>query len=124
MDKDALLDYQIDAGRQLLDALDQSKKFEITSAMWFFYPDTNEWKLLLFSPAFKAEQNQSTLYSQIANSLKEIHIENLLPLESIKLIFGDDPLLKLFNDIAQVNGKATVWMRSNYLNGIYVEDAL
>jgi len=124
MGKEILLDSHIEAGKELLRALDE-KAFNITTAMWFFYPDAEKWKLLLYSPEFEKEKNPTLLYSRISKVITELGDKtSAISLESVKLVLRNDPLLKMFKSIIHAKGISTIRMQSNYFNGIYVEDAL
>jgi len=123
MVKDTLLDSHIAAGKILLQELD-AREFNITTAMWFYYPDFEEWKLLLFSPQFD-EIGQRESYTKISEIITDLGQKvGMISLMAIKLIFKNDPLLKLFKNIIHIEGISTVRMTSNYLNGIYVDDAV
>jgi hypothetical protein len=123
MAQETLLDSHIESGKILLNELD-GRDFHIVTAMWFFYPDISEWKLLLYSPEFE-KKDPILLYTEISKIIDFLS-ENIqgITLETIKLILKNDSLLKLFKSIIHVGGISTVRMTSNYFNGIYIDDAL
>lgn len=126
MAKEVLLDSDIDAGKNLLKALDENG-FNITTAMWFYYSDIEEWKLLLSSPDFnkiKDPNEPSRIYTKISQIINDSKDVAITPLESVKILLKNDPLIKLFGFIISAKGISAIRMKANYLNGIYVEDAL
>ena len=123
MAQEILLESHIEAGKVLLQELD-SKQFNITTAMWFFYPDIKEWKLLLYSPQFEKKE-PTHLYTEISKIITGLGEKvSSISLEMTKLVLKTDPLLKMFKGIIRAEGISTIRMTSNYFNGIYVEDAL
>lgn len=122
MDKEVLLDSQVNAGMDLLKVLDK-KSFNIQSALWIYYPDLEKWKLLLFSPNF-SQEDASKQYSKMFGILNEEKMLDTLSFDSIKLVFKNDKLLNMLKNIIEVPGESKVRMKSNYLNGYYIDDAL
>jgi hypothetical protein len=122
MGKETLLEPQIDAGMHLLKELD-NRSFDIQSALWFYYPDLDKWKLLLFSPKFDPEK-ASAQYSDVFDALAKTNTVGSLSFDSIQLVFKNDKLLNLLKNIIRVKGQSKVRMTSNYLNGFYIDDAM
>ena len=123
MAKKILLDSDIEAGKNLLKALDDGiSHFKITTAMWFLFSENEEWKLLLFSPDFGKAKSPASIYTEISKVIVNSG-GNAIDLEFIKIMLKNDPLLKILGLIAQVGGIDSIRMKSNYLNGIYIEDA-
>jgi hypothetical protein len=124
MVKETLLDLQIEAGKKLLQALDE-RGFDITTAMWFYDPDLGTWKLFLHSSQFD-KKDQIASYIKISEVIKELGDKlNMLSLDSIKLVFENDHyLIKMFKKIVHVKKGSLVRMTANYIDGIYIDDAL
>lgn len=124
MAKEILLDSDIDAGQKLIKELDASG-VTLKTALWFFYPDIREWKLLLSSPDFEKQEESNILsksYSNIFNIIREGELN--VSLDTIKIVLSNEPLKKMFNALAHASGNNRIRMSANYINGIYIEDAL
>lgn len=123
MVKETLLESDIEAGKILLRELD-AQNFQITTAMWFFYPDVGEWKLLLHSPRFDAEGGIAS-YSKISEIITALGSKmGMLSFNAIKLVYSRDALMAMLKKLAHVSGISLVRVTSNYINGMYVDDAL
>jgi hypothetical protein len=94
--------------------------------MWFFYTESEEWQLLLYSPDFgKNGKDSNTIYTSIFNVINELgEYANGLSLDMIKIITTNSPLIELLNSLIRVEGISNVRCSSNYINGVYIEDAL
>lgn len=123
MAKETLLESDIAAGANLIEALDQDGE-QIDAALWFYYPDLSQWKLLLRSPTFD-RGNITGAYTKVSQVLSGKDDVNLnISISDIKIISTKDPLMNLLKSILHIKGLNQVRMRSNIFNGIYVEDAL
>jgi|SRR6266851_6779395 hypothetical protein len=85
MAKEVLLESDITAGARLIEELDK-KGADVSAALWFFYPDLSEWKLLLVSPTFEKNGLTAsyTMVSEVISSIgdvnKSISIDNIVPI--------------------------------------------
>jgi len=50
MDQSPLVERQIEDGRRLIEALDAAS-IEVVAALWFYFDEPEEWRLLIASPA-------------------------------------------------------------------------
>ncbi|HEY1301307.1 MAG TPA: hypothetical protein VGF07_12480 [Stellaceae bacterium] len=122
MAKKTLLEGDIRAGGQLIEALDHDGEV-INAALWLYYPDLLQWKLLLVSPSFEKNGliQSYTKISEILSNQKQVDIS----VADIKILLQSDPLMRLLKGIIHTGkGLNQIRMTSNMLNGIYVEDAL
>jgi hypothetical protein len=119
--KETLLDSDIGAGERFVQALDKSGK-RINAALWLYYPDVSQWKLLLGSPDF--DQDLTGSYTWVSQVLSgEDDVNKNISIGDVKILNPKDPLMHLLKSIVhEESGK--VRMTSNVLGGIYVEDAL
>lgn len=122
MAKEALLESQIQAGRELLKTLDHDQ-IDIQSAVWMYHSENEKWKLLLFSPQFH-RKNAIDEYSRLFTELMKTSASGELPYESLQLVFDDDRLVPILKAFATVKGESMVRLGSTYLNGQFIEDAL
>ncbi len=95
-------------------------------AVWFYYSDSGSWKFLMagnsIDKLLNQEQNQA--YLKLVNTMAKL---DLMYLESydIKLIRTDDKLLALRSMISTGSkGISRIHCSKNYLNGIFIEDAV
>ena len=124
MAKETLLESDIAAGAEFIEALDKSGQ-PIEAALWFYYPDLSQWKLLLSSRAFEGK-NLTTHYTNISKVLSsKDQISKNISIADVKILNRADPMTKLLKGIVRTDKTInTVRMISNHFNGIYVEDAL
>lgn len=69
MARDVVVDLDIEGGKKLIDALDEAG-FPVQSALWFFRPESDEWRLVISSPIVDKEGPLSA-YHQIQPVLHE-----------------------------------------------------
>ncbi|GAG05740.1 unnamed protein product, partial [marine sediment metagenome] len=80
MDKTVLVEKAIEDGKKLIEALDKAD-FQVEAAMWFYLPDSDEWRLFIASP-FVETNGPTEAYGFIqpvlANlKLSEISLRNI-----------------------------------------------
>lgn len=124
MAKETLLESDIAAGARFIEALDEDGE-AVDTALWFYYPDLSQWKLLIASPAFEKDRPTSS-YTKVSKLLSnEDEVGRSISISDIKILTAKDPMRRLLKGIIRT-GKSLdrIRMTSNILNGIYVEDAL
>lgn len=89
MDKTALVDRDIEAGRRLVQALDHAG-FPVTAALWNFLPEEGTWRLLIASPQVGKRGPRAT-YAAIQEVSINAGIE--LPLYRVSAVSADEPLI-------------------------------
>ncbi|HEX3861501.1 MAG TPA: hypothetical protein VHY35_07395 [Stellaceae bacterium] len=124
MAKEALLESAIAAGKILIEELDKNDQ-TIDAGLWFYYPDLDQWKLLLSSKKFDAT-NLTKSYTKISEILyKTDRVSQSISISDIKLLSQTDPMMKLLKKIARTEKNLNeIRMMSSVFNGIYVEDML
>ena len=124
MAKEVLLESDITAGARLIEELDK-KGADVSAALWFFYPDLSEWKLLLVSPTFEKNGLTAsyTMVSEVISSIGDVN--KSISIDNMKIVKNNDPMMRLLKGIVRSGkGLNTIRMTSNMMNGIYVQDAL
>jgi hypothetical protein len=112
----------IDAGMELLRVLD-AKRFPITGAAWVFFPDIEEWRLVMRSP--RAEHNLQGALLDIAIAMDETgDLRSRLDLSRIKLVPPSDRLLQAMGSAMRVQGLSNIRFSKSLIDGIYIDDAL
>lgn len=124
MAKETLLETDIAAGAQFIEALDRRGQ-SIEAALWLYYPDLPQWKLLLSSAKFEGKDltKSYTKISQILSSEEEI--SKNISVADVKLLNHGDPMMKLLKGVVHTGkGLDRIRVTANVLDGIYVEDAI
>jgi hypothetical protein len=117
-----LVKEDIEAGMELLRVLD-AKKFPITGAAWIFFPDIEEWRLVMRSP--RAERDLQSALLDIATAMDEAgDLRSRLDLSRIRLVPPNDRLLQAMGSAMQVQGLSNIRFSKSLINGIYIDDAL
>lgn len=121
MVEEALVDGRIDAGERLIKALDVAG-FAVKAALWLYYPDMERWRLVIAPKAKMTDLVEA--YLLIVRSLRDLDIPaDVLDSAVVNLVQPDDQLLSGIS-MFRVEGNARVRLRQNWLNGVYLEDAL
>jgi hypothetical protein len=117
-----LVDADIEMGRELVRILDGAK-FPVTAAAWIFFPDIDEWRLVIRTP--KAEKNLLEAFGQVARILDEKgDLRKRIDLTRVKLVPPTDRMLDAIGKAVRVDGLSTIRFGRNVINGIYIDDAL
>jgi hypothetical protein len=121
--KEALLDRHIAAGANVVSELDRRNQ-HVTSALWYYYPDAAEWRLLLASRSFDAKGSKQS-YADISRLLADMgESVDGVTLDDIKLVLSNDQLVPVLRKITRANGLSRIRMTANNFNGVYVDDML
>jgi hypothetical protein len=123
MDSAILVEKDKEDGRRLIEALDKSK-FNLKGALWFYFSDSSEWRLLLVSPLVDTE-GPSSCYRVIQSVIEDMPQDFGIALERISVLSPRDKLIRLLK-VAIHTGKgiSTIRFRRNTINGVFIEDAL
>jgi hypothetical protein len=122
MAETALVNSEIEAGTELVRLLDESG-FPVTAAAWIYYPDIQEWRLVIRTP--KAEKNLHDAFLEMARAMDaKGDLRARLGLERLKLVPPADRMLEAMGRAVRLQGLGTVRFSKNVINGIYIDDAL
>lgn len=117
-----LVNSDVEAGRELVQILDQSG-FPVTAAAWIYFPDVQEWRLVIRTP--KAAKNLQESYLELARSMDaKGDLRNRLDLARVKLVPPTDRMLEAIGKAIRIDGLGTVRFSSNVIDGIFIDDAL
>ena len=122
MVKTPLVEGEIDAGRRLVQALDQAG-FPITAALWSYLPDGDEWRLVLASPKVR-DEGAIAAYMVIDEALQSSHIN--FPQRNISAVAPGDPLileLRLFAGTEPAPFIGGSLLDATVIGGAYIEGA-
>jgi hypothetical protein len=122
MAETVLVNSDIEAGQELVRLLDETG-FPVTAAAWIYFPDVEEWRLIIRSP--KAARNLQEAFLEIARAMDaKGDLRNRLDLARVKLVPPSDRMLEAMGKAVRISGLSTVRFSRNVVNGIYIDDAL
>jgi hypothetical protein len=122
MDKEALVDREIEEGHRLVQALDQAR-VPVVAALWSFLPEEGVWRLLISSPKV-SEAGPRAAYAAIQDVLLKSHIG--LPLHRISAVGPDDPFiteLRIFAGTDPAPFIGNTYLQKAVIGDMYIEGA-
>ncbi|GLS28785.1 hypothetical protein [Neomesorhizobium albiziae] len=121
----ALVRADVDAGINLIQALD-SKKFEVAAALWLYNSDIESWRMVIaYRGARKDLEKKYLDAAVIVSEWRKSHPDRpILDLSKVRITSADDRLIAGLKVALRVDGVGEVRFSHNTVNGIYVEDAL
>ena len=120
--KDTLNTEMIDAGQALIQRLDANKK-DISAAIWLYFTEAHQWRLMLATPIVK-EKGPLSGYKMIQSVLRRYNDEfPLLDLDDITVVAPDDRVLEPFRIALKKSGTAGIRLSRTALAGRYIDDA-
>jgi hypothetical protein len=122
MAETALVSDDIEAGLELVRILDE-KNFPVTAAAWIYFPDVEEWRLVIRTP--EAAKNLQQAYLDVARAMDaKGNLRTRLDLARVKLVPPTDRMLQALGSVIKASGLGSIRFRRNVINGIYIDDAL
>lgn len=124
MVKETLSAEMISAGRELIEHLDRAG-FPVSAALWFYFDDTNSWRLIIGTPGI-TDNGPQKAYEEIYSILHNIQGD------TPKVSFRDitvvdtksDRLLSVLRLMMKLPGPAihSVRFAGNVVNGVLIND--
>lgn len=122
MDKTVLVEKDIEDGKRLVIALDESL-FEVRAAMWFYLTDSDEWQLLVASP-YVDENGPKKAYNFIQKELAKLSPASEISLKDISVLSPKDDLISLLRIAIRTGpGISGIRFTRNVINNRLIEDA-
>lgn len=120
---DALSEKMIQAGAKLVERLDDDAA-NIKSALWLYYPDSRNWKLVLASETVETDGPRK-LYEKIQGANKNAaEQEEVVSLNDIGVTTPKHELISvLAMMIGTGQGISGIRFARNNINGVYIDDA-
>jgi hypothetical protein len=126
MVKPTLVDADMKAGEALLKKLD-AIKFDVKAAFWFYLSESNEWRLVIASPAVDKKGPRKaceTVQSQLPELKKELEQDYDLSLQNISIVSPNDNLVKVLKSAVKTGpGISSIRFARNVVNHVFIEDA-
>ncbi|MBI2150905.1 MAG: hypothetical protein HYU27_09935 [Acidobacteria bacterium] len=122
--KEQLTGAMVDAGAALTAKLDEIG-LPVTSALWLFEPDLNEWRLLFASPEVSSKGPRD-VYEKIRLAIDELGPKAAtIPLSVVGLLDPDADLVRLLKVAIRTGpGVNRIRFSKNVINGHFIDDAL
>jgi hypothetical protein len=117
-----LVDDDVKAGSELVRILDETS-FPVTGAAWIYFPDVEEWRLVIRTP--RAAKDLQGAYLDIARAMDaKGNLRARLSLARVKLVPPTDRMLQALGSVVRASGLNSIRFSRNVVNGIYIDDAL
>jgi hypothetical protein len=126
MGEEALVESQISDSISLIKSLEE-KGDKPSTAIWYYFPDVGEWRLLLAGESFDAllPKDESRAYEKIAEALSEAKLSSL-NISEVKLVRTDYPLLGATRQLIRTPADAIVraHFKDTSVNGTFIKEML
>lgn len=126
MGEEALVESQIADSVSLVRSLD-TQGYKPSAAVWYYFPDAEEWRLLIAGPAFDAllPKEEARAYERVVEALSKTPVDSL-SIGQIKVVKTDYPMLTASRFLMKTGPDAIVraHFRDNNINGIFVKEML
>jgi hypothetical protein len=121
MDNATLVAPDVEAGKQLIPALDVAC-LDVKAAFWLYLEESEEWRLYIATPLVK-EYGPREVYSRVLKVLKESKISSI-DLSEISVIDTADGLVTVLSLAFNTGpGITDIKFAGNTVNGVYVRAA-
>jgi hypothetical protein len=121
MDNATLVKPDIEAGRRLLEGLDEAK-FEVHAAFWFYREESEECRLYIATPPV-AQLGPREVYAKVLAVLKKKRIQGI-DLSRVSVVDITDGLVTILGYAVQTDsGIADLEFNGNSVNGVYIRAA-
>ena len=126
MGEEALVESQISDTISLVKIL-EGQGDKPSTVIWYYFPDADEWRLLLAGPSFDAllPNQESRAYQRVAEALSKAGVTSLT-IGEVKLIKTDYPLLNATRFLIGTPPDAIIraHFKDNRVNGIFIKEML
>lgn len=120
---DALSEKMVQAGAKLVERLDADAA-NIKSALWLYFPDSRNWKLILASDSVETDGPRK-LYEKIQGANRDAEEpEEIISLNDIGVTTPKHELISMLSMmIGTGQGISGIRFTRNNINGLYIDDA-
>jgi hypothetical protein len=124
MGEKPLVESQIDDSIRLILKLDLDGNSP-TLAVWYFYDDLDEWRLLIAGPTFDAllPKQEPVAYGKLVEAMASVSL-SYLSISYLKLVRTNSPLAQALHFLIRTGstGTARTYFSNTTLNGIFIKD--
>lgn len=118
MDKATLVERDIEAGRKLIQALDD-QNFRVEAALWLYRSESDQWRLLIASP-LADQQGWKWAYDLIQSVIKSEQLN--LSLGDISVVNPKDSFIQLLKHGIHVRASSGARFSHNVIGNVFIED--
>ena len=123
MAKEILVDDYIAEAIVLIEALDNDG-FIIDSALWYYFVEADEWRLIIATPSVDKDGPLAT-YKKVNKVIKEKNIFIETPFRKLTVMSPNDPLIKFLKLLIKTGPTISkIRIQNKFINNIQIEDAL
>lgn len=126
MGEEALVDSKVTDTAALIRAL-ESHNHRPTMAVWHYFTDANDWRLLIAGPSFDPmlPKDESRAYQVVAEALKQSKPASLW-ISDVKVLKTDNDLLDVVRTLIRTDpsGVIRAHFQDNTVNGVFLKDIL
>jgi len=109
-------------GKRLIEELDKLE-FPILAALWFYFPESDEWRLIIATPLID-EMGPLEAYTLLQSKLEKLKSLTEITLKDITIISPKDDLIKSLRiAIHTGSGISGIRFTGNTINQVYINDA-
>ncbi len=114
---------RITAGEELLALLDEAG-LQVDVALWFYLPDSEEWRLLLSLPTL-IKRGPKAAYRAVQKAVSKLPEDNPLLLDDVTVAEEDAPLFQLLKKtFKKRSGSGYIGLSNCVIRGQLIEGAL
>jgi hypothetical protein len=127
MGEKALVETQITDAVELVRRLDKGG-LSPTSAVWYYYSDTDEWRLLIAGSAFDGllPRDEALAYQKIAEILGDPAQQALgsIGIADVKVVRTDDAIVRILRSLVKTsqNGLVRAHFTNTRINSVFVAE--
>ena len=123
MDSKTLVNgFDAELGRKAVEAFDKGG-LEVKAALWFYFSDAQEWRLLVATPLYDAE-GPLKAYTRVSEVLAQESLADDLPLSRVAVVSPQQPQIALLRSAVSIGPKIDgIRFQRNVINGVLIEDA-
>jgi hypothetical protein len=133
----ALVEKDIEDGRKLIEALDQAD-FRVHAALWFYFSDSEEWRLMIATPLVD-EQGPKETYTRVQSVLAklfktsrfvpihgfpQVEVSTGISLKDISVVSPKHNIIQALRAAIRTGpGISGIRLTRNAFNNVFIEDA-
>ena len=121
--KESLSEQMISAGSELTRRLDEAGCI-VSGALWFYEPDSNDWRLVIASPEVRTKGLRA-IYKEVQSVVRSIpEDQSVIQLKDISVVDSNDSLISLLRVAVRTgNDISRIRFSRNLINGTLIEDS-
>jgi hypothetical protein len=126
MGEKALVESQMADAAKLLQVLDSAREGP-TVAVWYYYEDIDEWRLIIAGPSYDAllPKQESIAYRKLAEALTKASLASV-SVSDLKLLQTSSPLIQALRFLVRTppNAIGRAHFSNTTLNGIFMKEMI